>query len=88
MVKGVHHQIVEICQADHPFFERALLFVRTDCAESTHALEQAGHQYLRAAQPYSGLRRQRLRRRLYTAAMLASGGAGGVLLGILCGKLL
>ena len=86
MVKGAHHQIVEIRQADHPFFERALLFVRTDCSEPTHALEQAGEQYLRATQPYSWLRRCRRRRLLRATGMIFGGGLGGVLLGILCEK--
>ncbi len=88
MLKGVQHQIVEIRKTDDPFFERALLFVRVECAQQPLAqLQQEGQRFLSNAKPYAGLRRNRrlclLRRALYITAS----GLFGVMIGMIWANL-
>lgn len=75
MVKGVHRQIIEIRQTEHPYFERALLFVREDLSEIESAwLHSEAERLLKASSAYSALRRDR--RRLWARRVLwATGGA-------------
>lgn len=88
MLKGVHHQIVEIRQTEDPFFERALLFVRPQCAErSEEQWQESGRLFLKRVKPYTGLRRSRLRYGLQLASCLLSGGGIGVVVGVILTKL-
>ena len=74
MLKGVHHQIIEIRQTEDPYFERALLFVRADCAETSEdTLGANGRCFLKKAQPHTGLRRARFRAWLRYGASMACG---------------
>ena len=82
MLKGVHHQIVEIRQTDDPFFERALLFVRPQCAESDEDWQEKGRAFLKRAAPYTGLKKARVRRRLQSALYVVGGGIGGAVLAV------
>ena len=87
MLKGVHHQIVEIRQTDDPYFERALLFVRADCASRpTQGFEQAGKQFVKAAGSYSELRRNRLAGQLRRVVCVIGGGVLGSFLTFLLQK--
>ncbi len=88
MLKGVHHQIIEIRQTDDPYFERALLFVRADCAESSEdCIGAQGRRFLKDAKPYSGLCRARVMSGLRYAACVLGGGLSGVLLGMFMTKM-
>lgn len=83
MLKGVHHQIIEIRQTEDPFFERALLFVRPQCAESGEEdWQEKGRAFLKRAVPYTGLKKARVHRRLQAALYVIGGGIGGVILGV------
>lgn len=85
LLKGVHHRIVEIRQTDHPFFERAILFVRTDCVqEQENDWQKSGHEFVRQVTPYSGMRKARAVRRLQSLLY----GVGGAIFGVLLGAFL
>jgi len=87
LLKGVHHQIVEIRQTDHPFFERAILIVRADCAqEQEDDWQKTGREFVRNATPYSGLRRARAARRLQSLLYGIGGAVFGILLGVFLPK--
>ncbi len=88
MLKGVHHQIIEIRQTDDPYFERALLFVRASCAPfaSEEEAERRGKALVARAKPYTGLRRARLRRWMHTSLCVFGGGASGVAMGLMLSK--
>ena len=86
MLKGVHHQIVEIRQTEDPYFERALLFVRADCEEDVDWQER-GHAFLDRAVPYTGLRRARLQARLRAVLFTVAGSVIGVLVGALTAQM-
>ena len=88
MLKGVHHQIVEIRQTEDPYFERALLFVRADCAEQADGdWQERGRAFLERAAPYTGLRRARLQARLRAALFMVAGAVFGVLVGALTAQI-
>ena len=83
MIKGVNHQIIEVNRTDHPYFERALLFVRTAYAqETTETLQGEGCAFLKQAQAFSALREARAIRWFKRCALVLCGGIGGMLLGI------
>ena len=85
MLKGVHHQIVEIRQTDHPYFERALLFVRTDCRQDQQRdWQETAHAFVKRVTPYTGLRKARLVNH-WRAALC---GIGGTVFGVLLGTFL
>ncbi len=82
MLKGVHHQIIEIRQTEDPFFERALLFVRANCAEQgEEEWQEKGRAFLKRPAPYTGLKKARLLHRLQATLYLVGGGALGVVFG-------
>ncbi|MBP3388534.1 MAG: hypothetical protein J6K98_01515 [Clostridia bacterium] len=84
MLKGISRQIVEITDTGSPYFERAWLVVRPDCAEpGGEILQQEGRRMLRHAAPHTGLRMARQRRAAATALTAFLTGGGGVLLGFL-----
>lgn len=75
MIKGISRQIVEVTDTTNPYFERAFLVVRTQCADmsQTH-ISQEAHRLLQSQKAYSGLRRAR-RRALWSRAALLSVGS-------------
>jgi len=82
MLKGVNHQIIEVNQTDHPYFERALLFVRSAYAqESPNTLEGEGQTFLDRAESFSELRAARAMRWFKRCALVLLGGVGGIILG-------
>lgn len=88
MLKGVHHQIIEINQTDDPYFERALLFVRVGCADTNEdIIKTEGRRFLKNAKPYSGLCRARVMLGLRYAACMVGGGLSGMFLGMMLSKI-
>ena len=84
MLKGVSHQIVEIRDTGSPYFERAWLVVKPDCAEkSAMVLQAEGKRVLRHAAPHTGLLREKRWRRIRSALLAFFASGGGVLLGFL-----
>lgn len=85
MIKGVNHQMIEVTQTGNPFFERALLVLRADCADTSPTrLEEEARRMLRSAGGYTALRRNRRREQLRRLAWSLA----GVLIGALTGYLL
>ncbi len=83
MLKGVHHQIIEIRQTEDPFFERALLFVRPQCAENGEEdWQEKGRAFLKRAAPHTGLKRALVQRRLQAVLCVLGGGIGGAVLAV------
>ncbi|MBR5135078.1 MAG: hypothetical protein IKV35_05720 [Clostridia bacterium] len=81
MLRGINHQIIEVVESDHPYFERALLFVRSAVASSeTALLETEGRAYLKKAQAFSELRQARAMRWFKRCALVLFGGVGGMVL--------
>lgn len=84
MIKGVNHQIIEIRQTDHPYFERALLFVKAPYSQQPPAeLQAQGTQFLRQTTSYSSLRQNRAMRWFKRCVLVLFGGIGGVIFGVL-----
>lgn len=85
MLKGVSRQIVELTDSQHPYFERAWLLVRAECAEQPpERLEDAGKRLLKHAKPHTGLVRSRRRHLLTLALAAVIGAACGYLVSLLC----
>ena len=88
MIKGVNHQMIEVTRTESPYFERAFLVLRPDCADpSLTSLEEETRRVLAAAGGYSALMRNRRRIRLHRLIWSLIGGAVGVLLGLLLSKI-
>ena len=82
MTKGVNHQIIEISHTDDPYFERALLFVKSTYAqESVDVLAKEGQRFIAQAEAYSGLKQTRAMTWFVRCVCLLGGAIGGVLLG-------
>lgn len=82
MTKGVNHQIIEICHTDDPYFERALLFVKSAyMQESVEVLAKEGQRFIAQTEAYSGLKQTRATVWFVRCVCLLAGGIGGVLLG-------
>lgn len=78
MIKGVNHQVIEVTETGNPFFERALLVLRADCADAPKSLLQKEAQRLvRHADSYTAIRRNRIRHRRQRIAWLFGGSAVG-----------
>lgn len=78
MIKGVNHQVIEVTETGNPFFERALLVLRPDCADAPKSLLQKEAQRLvQQADSYTAIRRNRTRYRRQRIAWLFSGSALG-----------
>lgn len=80
MIKGVQRQVIEICQTDHDYFERAILVVRADCTAEQALLREQARQYLRSVGSCRFLRRQRRINRLRAVLLVLGGAAAGALL--------
>ena len=84
MIKGVNRQIIEIVHPDHPYFERALLFVKTPYADQPPAvLRGEGERYVKEAGSFSGLRNRRAMRWFRGTILVLIGGFLGMYGGIL-----
>ncbi len=87
MLKGINRQIIEVNQPDSPYFERALFVVKADTSENEWDLLRAhAADTIRQTDGYSGLRRGRWQYCLRRCAWVLTGGAFGLLLGLLIGK--
>ncbi|MBQ4616890.1 MAG: hypothetical protein IJB27_00765 [Clostridia bacterium] len=81
MIKGAQHHIIEIRRTEDPYFERALLFVRTAYADrSTAVLEEQGRRFLASTGTYSGLQQNRAMCWFKRCALVLGGGVGGALM--------
>ena len=80
MIKGVQRQVIEVCNTDHAYFERALLVVRADCTAQEALLREQARQYLQKAGGCRFLRRQKYMRRLRAVLLVLGGAAAGALL--------
>ena len=84
MIKGVNHQIIEITKPDHPYFERALLFVKSSYAEQApDALRREGERFVKESDSFSALRSNRAMRWFRGTILLLIGGFVGMYVGIL-----
>lgn len=83
MIKGVNHQMIEITEIGSPYFERALLVLRPDCADQNAArLQDEARRVLMAAGGYSALYKNRRRARRTRVLWVVLGLAAGLILGI------
>ena len=88
MIKGVNHQMIEITDISSPYFERALLVLRADCADqSTVRLQEEARRILMAAGGYSALYKNRRRARHTRLLWVILGLTAGMLLGLLLARL-
>lgn len=89
MLKGTSRQMVEICGTDDPYFERAFLVVRPECADlPPERLDSEAGRFLRRQTPYTGIRRARVRGWWERAACLALGGGLGAIAALVGNALL
>lgn len=81
MLKGINHQMIELCTADSPYFERAFFVLRPDCADRdiSHMQEEA-RRMLTAAGGYTALDRNRRRARRIRLLWGTAGAAIGALI--------
>ncbi len=88
MLKGVHHQMIEIGAAGNPYFERALLVLRPDCTDpnAAHLAEEA-RRMLQAVGGYTALYKNRRRARTMRLVWSLLGLGAGVALGFLIAAL-
>lgn len=88
MIKGVNHQMIELTEISSPYFERALLVLRADCADqNTARLQEEARRVLMAAGGYSALYKNRRRARRTRILWVALGLTAGLLLGVLLAHL-
>ncbi len=88
VIKGVNHQIIEVRQTGHPYFERALFFVQPAYSEHPQAeLDAEASKYLKSADSYRGLREAKAMRWFKRCALVLSGGFLGTVLGILVSQM-
>ena len=86
MIKGVNHQIIEVRQTGHPYFERALFFVHGAYAEKSEAeLTGQANTYLKSADAYQGIKEARVMRWFKRCALVVLGAFIGLAAGILVG---
>ena len=84
MLKGINHQMIELCTADSPYFERAFFVLHPDCAnhEIGHMQEEV-RRMLQAAGGYTALDRNRRRARCLQLLWCAAGAIVGALTSLL-----
>lgn len=89
MLKGINRQMIEISEISSPYFERALLVLRADCADqSVVRLQEEARRVLMAAGGYSALYKNRRTARRRRAVWMALGLCAGLLLGGLLTRLM
>ena len=87
MIKGVQRQIIEVTHTGSPYFERAFLVVRGDgAAPAADTLQTMAHKVVEQAATYSGLRRERWRRRLWRGLFALGCAAVGAAMAWMVGK--
>ena len=77
MIKGVQRQVIEICNTEHAYFERALLVVRADCTAEEAFLREQARQYLQKVGTCRFLRRRKYMRRVRAVLLVLGGAAAG-----------
>ena len=83
MLKSTSRQILEVTHTNNPYFERAFFVVRHNCADQPDLdLDGEAQQVLHGHTPYSGLRRSRLRNRLFQLFSFLFGGAVGAAIAV------
>ena len=96
MIRGINHQIIEVQETENLCFERALLFVRPQCAElDERKLQGEAEQFVAALgtpprpAPPRASRKEELRRRHLRRSLFALGWMGvGATLSVLIGQLI
>lgn len=84
LIKGVHHQIIEIRQTDDTYFDRALLFVRPEyAARPSEQLQEEGRRFLTQTDSFTQLRHNRAMCWFKRCALMLASAIGGILLGVL-----
>ena len=84
MIKGVNHQVIEVTETGNPFFERALLVLRADCADAPkNLLQKEAQRLVSNADSYTAIRRNRRRHRRQRIAWLFGGSAFGAVVSYL-----
>ena len=77
MIKGVNKNIIEISDTGHDCFERAILFVRQDCAaDRQKQMPDAARSYVSGLTFSASLHRRRGFALFVTAVLAGLGGAG------------
>ncbi|MCL2488271.1 MAG: hypothetical protein FWE80_06260 [Oscillospiraceae bacterium] len=81
----MNRQVIEVSETGHPFFERAILILRADCADPPGTrLQEEGRRFIQAAGSYTGMRmikkKNRIRRMIQGCFLLTGGALAGVLL--------
>ncbi len=93
MIRGINHQIIEVQETENLCFERALLFVRPQCADlAEKKLQGEAEQFVAALgtpprpTPHRALRKEELRRRHLRRTLFALGwmGIGATLSALIC----
>ena len=83
MIKGVNRQIIEVMDTGNPYFERAMLVVRTGYTDTEAGrLREEAQKLLRRAGGYTGLKRQRRQRTIRATLFGLGAGSIGALLGV------
>ena len=60
MIKGINHQIIEVNQTNNPYFERAILIVRSEIQDKKYRdLAKISVDYINGIKGYSGLKKQK-----------------------------
>jgi len=84
MLKGVQHRIIEINETGNPYFERALLFVRSDYRDrAEEELTAVAQCYTRRTPVYSTLREHRAIRWYKRCVLVLLGAVFGAVVGLL-----
>lgn len=74
MLKGVHKRVIEVKGSSDVFFEKAILFMRSDCSEeSSRQLSLAAEEYLKAAIFSKTNRRQTFKKIVLSLCLFAAG---------------
>lgn len=73
MIRGINRQIIEVCDTESDYFERALFFVRPDYSDAERAvLEHEARRALKRFGEPTGARRRRKRLWLWGRLTLAA----------------
>lgn len=85
MVKGVNRQVLEVHDFDDSYFEKALFFVRPECATlSENKLRDKLSAYLHSDTQIPKTRKQRCLHGVFTALELLGAAAAGAVLTAVC----
>ena len=89
MLKGINHQMIELTEVNHPYFERAFLLLRPDCHDpDLQHLQEEARRMLTAVGGYTALEKNRRRARRIRLLWSLLGATVGLALGTLLPHLL